>query len=400
MRSKIIGSIMILTGTAIGAGILAQPLVAGGAGFWYAALVLVVLWALMTYTGLLVLEVTLALEPYQNNFNSMAKHTLGRIGQVVTWFTVLLLLYSLVAAYMDGAGSILTTLTNDILGFHIPQWTNALLFSLIFGGAVYWSTHSVDLANRTLLSLKGVLLILALMFLMPHIDLANLNRAEGAHRYVWVMISIFLTAFGYHTCIPSLVNYLGKEVQTHRKIILWGATIPLVIYGWWLFVSIGLVPQTGEYSFLSLGAHDHSVGYFINMIDHITQNKWTIAFINGFSNIALTTSFLGVSLGLFDFLADGFKRANTRIHRTQTALLTFIPPFLFALIYPHGFVMALGYAAIFVAILEVILPPLMVWNYVNRRRWILPTAAPAHPLLLALVLLLGIAIIVIELLNS
>ncbi|HLB57498.1 MAG TPA: aromatic amino acid transport family protein, partial [Gammaproteobacteria bacterium] len=132
----------------------------------------------------------------------------------------------------------------------------------------------------------------------------------------------------------------------------------------------------------------------------ITQNKWTIAFINGFSNIALTTSFLGVSLGLFDFLADGFKRANTRIHRTQTALLTFIPPFLFALIYPHGFVMALGYAAIFVAILEVILPPLMVWKLRQSTTLHSPYRAPGHPLLLALVLLLGIAIIVIELLNS
>lgn len=63
-------------------------------------------------------------------------------------------------------------------------------------------------------------------------------------------------------------------------------------------------------------------------------------------------NFLGVSLGLFDFLADGFKQSNTHGGRFRTALLTFVPPFMFAILYPQRFILALGYAAIFVAILE------------------------------------------------
>ncbi|MGL5799711.1 MAG: aromatic amino acid transport family protein, partial [Plesiomonas sp.] len=40
--------------------------------------------------------------------------------------------------------------------------------------------------------------------------------------------------------------------------------------------------------------------------------------------------------------------------------LTFIPPVLFALFYPQGFILALGYAAIPLAILALLLPAAMV----------------------------------------
>lgn len=63
-----------------------------------------------------------------------------------------------------------------------------------------------------------------------------------------------------------------------------------------------------------------------------------------FADLALATSFLGVALGLFDYLADLFQRRNSVTYRLQTGAITFLPPLAFALFYPRGFVMALGYA--------------------------------------------------------
>lgn len=44
----------------------------------------------------------------------------------------------------------------------------------------------------------------------------------------------------------------------------------------------------------------------------------------------------------------------------MTALLTYTPPLLFALFYPQGFIMALGYAAIALVILALFLPVALV----------------------------------------
>lgn len=45
-----------------------------------------------------------------------------------------------------------------------------------------------------------------------------------------------------------------------------------------------------------------------------------------FADLALATSFLGVALGLFDYLADLFQRRNTAAGRLQTGAITFLPP--------------------------------------------------------------------------
>jgi tyrosine-specific transport protein len=81
-----------------------------------------------------------------------------------------------------------------------------------------------------------------------------------------------------------------------------------------------------------------------------------------FADLALATSFLGVALGLFDYLADLFQRRNTAAGRLQTGAITFLPPLAFALFYPRGFVMALGYAGVALSVLALLLPSLLAWK--------------------------------------
>jgi tyrosine-specific transport protein len=77
---------------------------------------------------------------------------------------------------------------------------------------------------------------------------------------------------------------------------------------------------------------------------------------------AIVTSFIGVSFSLFEFLMDSFNITSNQKGRCLGLLLTFAPPLLFAFYYPNGFILALGYAGIFVAILLGILPALMAWS--------------------------------------
>ena len=53
--NKIVGSTLIIAGTALGGGMLALPLASAGLGFYPAAFLIIANWALMTYTALLML---------------------------------------------------------------------------------------------------------------------------------------------------------------------------------------------------------------------------------------------------------------------------------------------------------------------------------------------------------
>lgn len=361
--SKFIGSILILIGTTIGAGILALPLISASAGCLYAITALIVIWILMTITGLLVLEVNLSLDVVACSFSSMAEKTLGVWGKAIVWISCLLLLYALTAAYIAGASSLLKEVFHYYFQIKIHNFISAILFVLVLGGAVFWSTRATDLLNRGLLSIKGLLLIIAMILLMPRVNFVSMltyRTIENSH--LFALFPVFITAFGYHTVIPSIRVYLGSKPKELQSIIIYGTTVSLVTYIIWIWAILNIVPLGGENSFEQIAHQNSSVGGLMAAIAALVSNKWVIYALNGFSNIAMTTSFLGVTLGLFDFIADGFKRADTRLGRLQTACLSFIPPLIFAVFYPQGFILALSFAAIFVTILEIILPALMAYK--------------------------------------
>ena len=57
LKNKTLGSALIIAGTAIGAGMLAMPLTSAGIGFGFTAVLLIGLWLLLAYSGLLFVEV-------------------------------------------------------------------------------------------------------------------------------------------------------------------------------------------------------------------------------------------------------------------------------------------------------------------------------------------------------
>lgn len=394
---KQLGSTLLITGTAIGAAILGLPIASGSSGFLATLITLIAIWLLMTYTGLLVLEVNLKLPLHNNSFMSMAQKTCGNWAAGLTWISLLLLLYALTGAYISGDASLLSVASQHFFNYKLSSTLNASLFTLVFGGVVFWSTRAVDMINRFFISFKGFFIILTLALLMPKIQLHNLHSPWPHSHLIAIMAPIFLTSFGYHHIIPSLTNYIGKDSKILRRVIIQGAAIPFVIYLLWLIATLGVIPQHGALSFSMLAKHNN-VGNLTQTISNIVNNPVLSFSVNCFANIAMITSFLGVTLGLFDFLADSCKRNNSRFGRLQTAILTFLPPLVFSIFYPNGFLLALGFAAIFVSFLEVILPALMAHASRRQRKDKTDYRVSGGWPMLVIVIFAGIGLIVMDVL--
>jgi aromatic amino acid transport protein len=392
--SKILGCIMLVMGTSIGGGILALPMVGIGSGLIPTFGLIIFLWALIALSGLLFLELTLSFPAGENNFTSIAYKTLGHSGRIMTFISYLLLLYALVAAYIAGGGSLLSEIFR-LMNIHISPSVSGLIFVIVLGSFVIHGVKAVDYVNRTFFSIKALFLILTLLFLTPYIDLSNTLIHESHFRYIWAAAPIYLCAFGYHILIPTLTNYLNRQQKTIRFVILLGTFLTMLIYLIWLFEILGIVSIENFAAFLK---NQGSTGEFIAMIMGIVQNKWVNAAINGFANITITTSFLGVSLALYDFLADALKRPKTLRGKAEISLLCFLPPTLFAIFYPQGFVLALGYAAICVAFSLIMLPALMVWQ-LRKKKMGSSYRVFGGSTLLFLVFFIGLALIILQILD-
>ena len=391
MKNRTLGSILIVAGTTIGAGMLAMPLASAGVGFGVTLALLITLWALMCYTALLLLEVYQHV-PADMGLGSLAARYLGRYGQWATGFCMLFLLYALTAAYISGAGELLASSLNQWLDWMLPPAAGVLIFTAIGGTVVCIGTSLVDLFNRFLFSAKIIFLAIMLALLLPHIHQINLLTLPLQQGLALSAIPVIFTSFGFHGSIPSIVSYLGGDIRKLRRVFIIGSFIPLVAYIFWQLATLGSIDSP---AFTALLAQNAGLNGLLEAIREVVASSHVELAVHLFADLALATSFLGVALGLFDYLADLFQRQNSAGGRLQSGLITFLPPLAFALFYPRGFVMALGYAGVALAVLALMLPSLLVMKS-RQQHPDAPWRVAGGSAALWLVLLCGIAIVVIQ----
>ncbi len=357
---RVLGGILLVAGTTIGAGMLALPVATGVAGFFPSLALLLVCWAFMTFAALLFLEVSLACGT-GTNLITMARKTLGPIGEGVAWLSYLMLLYALTAAYIAGCGPLLLQGFCSLLGVALPEWVAPLPFVVIFGSFVYLGTKPVDWINRLLMLGLVLCYVVLVVVIGPHVraDLLLQGKLAG----VATAFPVVFTTFGFAIIVPSLVTYLKGNVKQLRMVVIVGSLIPLIVFVLWELLIMGVIPLEGLRAMLDQGQPTRDLAL---TLDALLHKGWIGLLAAFFSFFAIVTSFLGVSLSLSDFLADGLRIKRTQVGRLLTSLLTFIPPLIFVWLYPRGFILALEYAGVFVAILLGILPAAMAWA--SRKR--------------------------------
>jgi tyrosine-specific transport protein len=355
---KVLGGILIILGTSIGAGMLALPISTYNENYIMTLGLLVASWLSMTFGALAILEVNLWL-PEDSNLVSMAKATLGRSGQLAAWFTCLFLLYSLLCAYISGVGDILHSLLLAI-NIPIPEAFAAILPVIILGAIVYRGIYSVDLVNRGLMSVKMLTLLILIAAIMPHVETHNLFvGGYGLHTSI---LMVMITSFGYALIIPSLRTYFKSDVKKLRTIIIIGSCIPLVVYALWVTVIQGIIPRYGSDGLEAIANSSHATSLLITITCNNIHSLWLEKIVNVFISICAVTSFLGVAICLADFIADGLGLKKAGKNNIIIYTLTFLPPLLIVILAPGIFIKALSYAGMFCVILLMLLPLLMLYS--------------------------------------
>ena len=382
--NKTIGSTLLVAGTMIGAGMLAMPLTSAGIGFGFTLVLLLGLWALLTFSALLFVELYQTAES-DAGIGTLAEQYFGKAGRIIATAVLIIFLYALIAAYVSGGGSLLKDLLPESFGDKV----SILLFTVIFGSFIVIGTHSVDKINRVLFFVMLAAFAVVLSLMLPEIKFDNLMATPIDNALIISASPVFFTAFGFHGSIPSLNKYLGGNVKALRFSILVGSAITLCAYILWQLSTHGLLTQN---EFLQILKEDATLNGLVKATFAITGSNVIASAVKLFSTLALITSFLGVGLGLLECIEDLLKRSfNVTAGRISLGLLTFIPPLVFALFYPEGFILALGYAGQMFAFYAVVLPVSLVWK-ARRTHTNLPYKVWGGNLTLIIVLVLGVII--------
>ena len=351
-KPSVTGGACIIASVCVGAGMLGLP--SAGAGAWtsWSSLAIILTMIIMTVSGWMLLE---AFKPYEltASFNSVTKDLLGHKINVFNNLTVYFVGGILLYAYITSSGLILS----GLLG--INSQFASVLFVLVFSCFVWHSTRAVDRISVVLIAYMVLSFVFGVSGLAANIDATrlfhSLTEELGQAPYALAMLPVALTSFGYHHSVASMRAYYGEE-QKAKQAILGGTLIALALYLLWLLSIFGNLPRSAFGPVIAKGG---DVDVLLGALASVIESKRVSNAINLFSMAAILSSFIGVGLGVFDYLADLFKFDNSRAGRAKSWGVTFLPPLLLSLLFPFGFVVAIGYAGAAATVWACIIPALL-----------------------------------------
>ena len=351
-KPSVTGGACIIASVCVGAGMLGLP--SAGAGAWtsWSSLAIILTMIIMTVSGWMLLE---AFKPYEltASFNSVTKDLLGHKINVFNNLTVYFVGGILLYAYITSSGLILS----GLLG--INSQFASVLFVLVFSCFVWHSTRAVDRISVVLIAFMVLSFVFGVSGLAANIDATrlfhSLTEELGQAPYALAMLPVALTSFGYHHSVASMRAYYGEE-QKAKQAILGGTLIALALYLLWLLSIFGNLPRNAFGPIIAKGG---DVDVLLGALASVIESKRVSNAINLFSMAAILSSFIGVGLGVFDYLADLFKFDNSRGGRAKSWAVTFLPPLVLSLLFPFGFVVAIGYAGAAATVWACIIPALL-----------------------------------------
>jgi tyrosine-specific transport protein len=353
---RLISAIFLVAGTCIGGGMLALPVATGISGFVPSTLMMTLCWLAMMTSALLLLEVNLWMKEGAHVI-TMASTILGPIGKLVAWCVYLFISYASIVAYTAAGGILVVNGVDTLLGFSLSREWGCLLFIVVFGAMIY-------LGNRVVGRVNSILFIAMIVayFALIGTGVSEVKTQLLRHTHwstSFLAIPLLLTTFSFQTMLPSLTPYLKRNVSALRWAVIGGTTITFLIYFIWQWVVLGIIPLSGPNSLIKALEVGEPITQFLR--EHV-QSKRVSIIAEYFAFFALITSFLGIALGLFDFLSDGLKIRNEGKGRVFLSLLIIIPTFIFATYFERVFLIALDTTGGFGdSILNGIIPVLMVW---------------------------------------
>lgn len=347
----------------MGAGVLALPSVTFTTGVIPSTLLLLAIWGYTLIAGLLIAEVNmryLRTTGRQAGLLGITEHFLGGGWCKVATLAFLFLHYALLVAYVSEGSTTLKLILAQTPLAQVPFSPEIILFVLFLGGLIYWGSRQLVAVVNTILvagviaTFVGLIGAIATEANWSQLSLQDWTAATPT-------IPVILVALFYHNVIPVVTNRLEGDPRAVRISLTLGSLIPLLMFLVWNGVVLCTVgPQAME-----LGVDP------LELLRQKLANMQVSALVTGFSLLAVTTSFIGVSYGLLNLFQDIWRDrpwldasiGNGEAQRFSMNALVFLPPIGLCSLNPDLFISALSYAGTFsVATLYGLLPAVLAWR--------------------------------------
>ncbi|CAG19756.1 Hypothetical tryptophan-specific transport protein [Photobacterium profundum SS9] len=351
--------VAVVTSTAIGVGMMSLPIVSIGMWFPLSIFVIAITAVYIISAGSLLLEVNMNYPP-GTGIHSMVNDLMGGKHAMFNDFMMLFNGFILLYAYITVGTEAVQFYIDKIVGFELNNVLSGLLFTAFFGVIFYTPPLIISRILSVFIGLMVLSFIYIAYSLGINVNLGNilLPSIENSHSFgllpfVFITLPFFMAAMGFQQTIPMLRHLYHDNPQRVVRSIFLGITLVSCIYLVWLFVIMG--NQSQNSMILQVASGESSLE---NIVETLSRSEDIKALMFFFVQVAVVTSFVGVAKGLLDYLMDIFVN-HFKLMAVYPKALVILPPLLLSLLFPYGFLIAIGFAGLAGAIWGGIYPALM-----------------------------------------
>ncbi|GMH54396.1 hypothetical protein TL16_g01662 [Triparma laevis f. inornata] len=320
--SAYVASTALITGTAIGAGVLSLPQLSLPLGFIPSASLLLCSYVAMLASALTMAENQISLTPpalrmdpsaSPLSYSQQVNKSLGSVGQKFATGAYLFLHYAILCSYFSSGGGYVQKFSPTPL----PPLSTPILYAIITTLPIFLLPMQTMASVNNLLVLGALASFVGIVSLgIPSADTSILDIPSSLPDWpcVAAVIPIFLLTLVFHNVIPTVTKNLNYDRNAVFSCITVGSSIPFLLFLVYDFTILGNVPD------------------FQSVVDPIAvlqeaggpNGELLPDLVAGFCFLAITTSLIGFVDGLQTIFNPLFEK-NAQKDLIVPALIT-IPP--------------------------------------------------------------------------
>lgn len=330
-KPPIVSSALLITGAAVGAGILGMPIKTGLAGFWPSLLVQLALAGAMLATCWAIALRLIHHHGEGRDLPWLFERELGRVGRGLLVGGYLIMQYGILVAYLSGSASVLSAL------LVWPEGKQVLMLCF-FVPATALALAGLNVVRWANLVLVVLLAASFLWLVWPAVGATELKRlAYTDWSYVPATFPVIMTGLSFHTMVPLTCRSLGMRRRAIGLAMVTGMAITSVLGILLTLLVSGVLPVSGGPGSLAAAfAADQPAT--VPLARHLGSATVLMAGLV-FSLAAIGTSYLGMGSAMVNFWKDLLPPRLTK--RWIRVIIAFGPPLVIVYVYPDLFLEAL-----------------------------------------------------------
>ena len=354
--SKFVNSVFLVSGTAIGSGLISLPISAAKLGMKWTFIIILLAFLVAYKTSCLTIDL-IKNQGRALTIVELSSEISGNIAKLISMTSLYVLSLALLCAYFAGTSSILSNF------FELSQSLSIVACIATFGILFLIRSRVFNKLNSGMVFIL-LALIIGSVFTMPP-STNGLNNADISGNFALIImpfLPIIFTSFGVQNVCPFVAQHMGLEnIKAIKKAFLIGTLIPAIVYALWIYAVLTRIYVFDNELYVKLLNGGVEVGELVQSLCNSAHFEFESIILKLLSLFAILTSAAGTGIGLISSLKETKLRQNKLL---ISLIVIGIPAFL-TLVVPNAFIRILSFGGM-IATTFVIFMPVYLNSKISR----------------------------------